>query len=489
MTRRTLAPRLSTTALWLSLLASSAVAQDVRLTSTDGFTDFRGELVDFDGEKYVLKTNMGTLTFPAADVSCEGAACPEVNTINSAFTIAGAPNVLRFAVPELLNSYSLTVDTDILRTESPEGVLAYELLTFDGDKIVDVKIEDSGSEEAMDALIAGDAALAILSRRITDREAAALTANRGRSMRAIEQLELESVLAVDALVVLAGADVPIEAITVRDLASIYSGAVTNWAQIGGPDLPLSAFTREVGSEVADMLETLVLEPNRARLGASVITVDTNDGVSNAIRSFPNSIGIAAISAMGEDQAVRVTDGCGRAILPDAGSIKLGIYPLTASLYAYKSPDTLPVHARGMVDFALSNLGQQLLSDVGYVNTLPILVDPSEGGGTPGESQLTSIFEVPVGGGLGSLDVARLDRLAALIRTGALDGQLVSFVGKGGEGRAAAAQVMTTMFSQNTDIEEQLTVAFRAVDGGPITRCDGPGEGTLVEVWARPLSEG
>ena len=223
------------------VLGGGAAAQDVLLRATDGSAEFPGELVDFNGTVYTIRTRLGTLNIPAAEVTCIGEGCPASNQVTSEFSIAGDRSILRGAMPELLDAYSLEVDTDIARDRTPEGALAFQLLSLDGEPVVNVQLTETTSDAAFAALSAGDAVLAVTSRQISDDEAAALT---GRDRRALEALELEQVIGLDGLVAVVGADVDIDAISPEQIAGIYSGTITNWSELGGPDSPISAFTRE-----------------------------------------------------------------------------------------------------------------------------------------------------------------------------------------------------------------------------------------------------
>ena len=123
----------------LACLPLGASAQEVRLTSTDGFIDFSGALVSFADGVYTIDTSMGRLTFPATEVTCEGEACPETNEVASAFQIIGSPAILGSLIPELLDNYSLDADTDIIRSDAGGGG-AYQLLTFEGEPVADDSI-------------------------------------------------------------------------------------------------------------------------------------------------------------------------------------------------------------------------------------------------------------------------------------------------------------------------------------------------------------
>ncbi len=63
-------------ALATTLLASTALADVVTLTSRDGQSRISGDLVEADRETIVINTAIGVMTFRTNQVICEGAACP-----------------------------------------------------------------------------------------------------------------------------------------------------------------------------------------------------------------------------------------------------------------------------------------------------------------------------------------------------------------------------------------------------------------------------
>ena len=499
------------------VLGGGAAAQDVLLRATDGSAEFPGELVDFNGTVYTIRTRLGTLNIPAAEVTCIGEGCPASNQVTSEFSIAGDRSILRGAMPELLDAYSLEVDTDIARDRTPEGALAFQLLSLDGEPVVNVQLSETTSDAAFAALSAGEAVLAVTSRQISDEEAAALT---GRDRRALEALELEQVIGLDGLVAVVGADVDIDAISPEQIAGIYSGTITNWSELGGPDSPISAFTREPGSDVRSALERSVMVPNQRQIAANVIAVDSNDGVASAVRTFPNSIGITSFGAVSDGRMLSITDACGIEVAPNEFSIKSETYPLSVRIYLYERPGTIPVHARGFVDFASSDLGQQVVEDTGYLDLRPVTPVAGQGvaslmdirsdsvseaelssindlrAATEGAERLSSTFRVGEAGQLDGRARVDLTQIARMVRSGRFDGQeliLVGFPGNAANGAESgstlARHVVSRLFEFDQAVEEQITVGFRilGLPGPAVGSCNAAAsERGRVEVWVRPL---
>ena len=49
--------------------------------------------------------------------------------------------------------------------------------------------------------------------------------------------------AIDGLIFVVSSDNPVDSLTVEQVQQIYTGEITNWSQVGGDDVPVSAFQR------------------------------------------------------------------------------------------------------------------------------------------------------------------------------------------------------------------------------------------------------
>ncbi|MHA3977688.1 PstS family phosphate ABC transporter substrate-binding protein [Halovulum sp. GXIMD14794] len=488
-------PGLSLAVAALGLTLPQALhADEVQLVTTNGLFDFRGELLAFDGQSYTLRSSLGTLTFPADEVTCVGDACPQVNEVASSFRIAGGVVAQRGLVPELLDAYSLGVDTDISRGTTADGNVLYQLLSFEGESVVDVELVERDAAAAFGELAAGTATLVFSNRRATEDEAAALT---GRDSAAVGRLGLERVLALDGIAVTIGAQAGVDSLSTEDLLGILSGEIGNWSTLGGPDLPISVFTREADSDIREMLTAVLTEPAGATLRPDLISVDSDEGLIAAVATFPNSIGFSDLAAVDPAQALPVRNACGVAIAPSAFAVKTGTYPLIAPVYVYEAAGDVSVHARGMVDFAQSPAGQEILSLAGFIDLRPAIDDggqklPGLLGQMEEVRRLSSTFRLSgdADASLGPQDRLELAHLAAYIRDGRAKGEELVFLGIGPEGADSARRMVDLLFETFPDTEEQLTVGFRVLGtADPSAVPCGAEDGHTVQVWARSLAKG
>jgi phosphate transport system substrate-binding protein len=94
-----------------------------------------------------------------------------------------------------------------------------------------------GSSTGINSLIDGQIAFAQSSRPIIDNE---LTRAKQRGFD-LKQIPI----AIDGLAVAVNPDINIPGMTVDQLKSIYTGKTTNWNQLGGPNIPIKAYSRRI----------------------------------------------------------------------------------------------------------------------------------------------------------------------------------------------------------------------------------------------------
>ena len=103
----------------------------------------------------------------------------------------------------------------------------------------------------------------------------------------------------------------------------------------------------------------------ADFAAGVQTLPGTAAVVNAVAADPNSIGYggAAYAKGVKDCAIRA-DAASPAVLPTPATVRDGSYPIARGLYYYlrRAPEGA---IASFVDFALSEDGQKLVTDVGY----------------------------------------------------------------------------------------------------------------------------
>ncbi len=143
---------------------------------------------------------------------------------------------------------------------------------------------------------------------------------------------------------------------------IYTGEITNWNEVGGPDLKIFAIGRKAGSGTRDTFNEVILGSIEAEApGVSMEASDSSE-VKTAIMTADNAIGYVGYSfVLRGDTKVVSLDG----VQPTIDNIKKGLYPLARKLYFYTLGDPTP-GARAFMDYVHSSVGQEIAVENGFI---------------------------------------------------------------------------------------------------------------------------
>ncbi|PYI55152.1 PstS family phosphate ABC transporter substrate-binding protein [Paenibacillus flagellatus] len=141
----------------------------------------------------------------------------------------------------------------------------------------------------------------------------------------------------DAFVFLVHRDNPVNGLSVGQIRDIYSGAVSNWNQVGGDDAEIAAYQRDPNSGSQTYMETKVMAgaklaepPMERRIYGMGGLIDTVAAYSNARHSLGYSFYYFA-NEMHKREHVKFLAVNGVDCTKD--TIRSGGYPFTAVLYA------------------------------------------------------------------------------------------------------------------------------------------------------------
>ncbi|MCJ7617412.1 MAG: PstS family phosphate ABC transporter substrate-binding protein, partial [Desulfobacterales bacterium] len=104
---------------------------------------------------------------------------------------------------------------------------------------INMSVTGGGSGTGIAALINGTTDICIASREIKENE------RKLAEQKGIIPVEIP--VAQDAIVVIVNPDNPVSELTIEQIKEIFSGAVSNWNLIGGPDRPIFVLSRESSS--------------------------------------------------------------------------------------------------------------------------------------------------------------------------------------------------------------------------------------------------
>ncbi len=150
-------------------------------------------------------------------------------------------------------------------------------------------------------------------------------------------------------------------LTQAQVAGIYTGRVTNWKELGGPDLPIVAISRDTSSGTYEVFHELAV--GKEKMGSAVEYTNSNPQMFTRVSTTPGAIGYVGIGFLQEGVATVKYEG----IIPTKEGVARGIYPLSRPLYLFTNG--YPKLGSAVMDFCnfyLSEMGQEVISAKGFV---------------------------------------------------------------------------------------------------------------------------
>jgi phosphate transport system substrate-binding protein len=156
--------------------------------------------------------------------------------------------------------------------------------------------------------------------------------------------------------------VTIASLTEAQVCDIYAGRMTNWRQVGGPDLPIAAATRPKGEVDGDVVTAGI--PCVATPHASVVSKALPQDMSAFLAATPGAIGMTTTTVAGQSEGrIRLVSLDGMAPTPE--NVIAGRYRLTRESFLVTSATSKP----GVADFLAfirSPAGARVITGTGAI---------------------------------------------------------------------------------------------------------------------------
>jgi phosphate transport system substrate-binding protein len=284
-------------------------------------------------------------------------------TVTPVVRLHGSNTIGGELVPALAEAFlrrRAGAETVVRRRVAPDE-LVVEGRSVEG-AVQGIEVHAHGSATAFDDLATGRCDIGMSSRRIHDDEAAKLSGLGNLASAAGEQ-----VIALDGIAVIVNPSNAVSSLTKSQIADVFAGRIQRWSGLGGPDLPIVLYARDNKSGTFDTFKHLVLGP--ASLAPNAKRVESSEELSDAVAADARAIGFIGLPYVRSAKAVMVQEAGSVPLLPSPTTVATEDYPLARRLYLYL-PLSAPMAARDFVDFALSEEGQRVVEQSGFVDLLP-----------------------------------------------------------------------------------------------------------------------
>jgi ABC-type phosphate transport system substrate-binding protein len=234
----------------------------------------------------------------------------------------------------------------------------------------------NGSGTGIQMLLEGQIAFAQSSRPIEDREYDSAII-RGKILKQVP-------VAIDGIAVVVNPNLKIAGLTIQQLASIYTGKITNWSQLGGGDLEIVPYTRPLQSGTTEFFRHNILKEQA--FGQRVVFLDYPTLALKRIEEEPEGIFFVSVSEVinncnlkiiaiarrtGSDYISLRSDDDLCNLARENLNIEVlhnGEYPLIRRLFVVIEANS-PVDeevGEAYKDYLLSPQGQELISKSGFI---------------------------------------------------------------------------------------------------------------------------
>jgi len=220
-------------------------------------------------------------------------------------------------------------------------------------KDVNITVSESGSGNGAKSLINGMCDIADMSRFMKDKEYAAAI-KKGRT-------PVAHIIAIDGIVMIVHPSNPVAALTVAQVRDIYMGKITNWKEIGGPNVEIVMISRDTNSGTYETFEKLVM--TKKKIFEKAEYVGSNGAIRQRVQSTPAAIGYVGLGFV--DRSVKPLEIDG--VIPDMNTIASGIYPIARPLFMFTDGyPKLGTHLHRFITLFLSPRGQEIVEEIGFI---------------------------------------------------------------------------------------------------------------------------
>jgi len=223
------------------------------------------------------------------------------------------------------------------------------------DKNPDLKfsVKKTGSGDGATALVEGRCEIAAMSRF--------MKAEEFNKAVAAGRMPVPFTICLDSVCLIVHPTNPVKSLSKEQVKKIYTGEISNWQQVGGPNMPIIAISRDTASGTYEVFHELALD--KEKLGEKIELATSNPQIFTRVSTTQGAIGYVGLGFVTKGvEAVRYDN-----VLPSKTTITNGTYKLSRPLFLFTNG--YPKLGSPLLDFCnffLTEEGHEIISAKGFI---------------------------------------------------------------------------------------------------------------------------
>ena len=217
---------------------------------------------------------------------------------------------------------------------------------YEKDNDVNIEVQQVGSSAGIKNTIDGTSDLGMTSRDLKDEETKEVDGTQ---------------IAIDGIAVITNTANKVTDLTSEQVKDIFTGKITNWKEVGGEDAQIVVVSREDGSGTRDGFQDILgFESDELTKDAQIC--DGSGNVKSTVEGNENAIAYISFGYLGDTLNDVKIDG----VEPTDANVVDGKYPISRPFIVVNKKDGLSDVAKAFVDFIMSEEGQNIVAEEGFI---------------------------------------------------------------------------------------------------------------------------
>ena len=211
---------------------------------------------------------------------------------------------------------------------------------------VKIEVQQPGSSAGIKNTIDGTSDLGMSSRDLKDEETADVEGTQ---------------IAIDGIAVVTNTANKVKDLTIDQVKDIFTGKITNWKEVGGEDASIVVISREEGSGTRDGFQD-ILGFESEELTKDATISDGSGNVKSTVEGNENAIAYISFGYLDYTLNDLKIDG----VEANDDNVVAGKYPISRPFLVINKKDAMTDNAKAFVDFIMSEEGQNIIAEEGFI---------------------------------------------------------------------------------------------------------------------------